>query len=475
MNTSTRPELSPERLYCAVFWSPSGSESVRRSVALGGIVAVVLLLAFFTSQTHAASAAVENQLTSLTISTFLGALAFVAMVGSCMSAARWKRMRDREIIGATRIGPSASNWGDSRHLPAYVPNQLDSTMVPLRVYALAPLSALNMLVQSLDPAVASGAQQSLIVLIRSAVQVWSQVLFDSVELESHKTPTAVLDESPTDLRQLINAVAALFHVSSQLDRVTPNISLDDSVSALILTDASRLGQIVFHMIRTVLASCENRHVFVTVRAEPINAGSQRIVIDVRQADVTAASASRVDFEFDATLAYCRMLTERMGGTLRLGNGYAAFEAPFTIHAIEQHDAPSCGSWNKQACASIVLPFSAFQASSKESFDRSYLDALVKEGINLQTFLRGWHHAMNDDIACMSARRNDYQVATRSALHKLSGATGLVGAKRLTTALREASAATADLENRTIDVLTTRLQTLMTQLEEAEQTCGSERR
>ncbi|WP_144138744.1 hypothetical protein [Paraburkholderia sp. BCC1884] len=256
----------------------------------------------------------------------------------------------------------------------------------------------------------------------------------------------------------------------------PSVNLDGSQSPVILADASRLGQIVFHMIDTVLASRENRDVIVAVRTEPLNAGSQRVLIDVSGLHLAPAPAStrQADSAFDPALAFCRMLAERMRGTLRVEHGHAAFEAPFTIHAIKQLDMPIDGPSAKQESRSVVSPSAKHESPSKELFDRSYLDALVKEGIDLKTFLRGWHRAMQDDLACMRACRNDYRVAMRSTLHKLSGATGLVGAKSVATALREAGATSAEPEGCTIDVLTTRLQTLMTQLDEAAKTAGSDR-
>ncbi|MDE1182037.1 hypothetical protein [Paraburkholderia sp.] len=117
--------------------------------------------------------------------------------------------------------------------------------------------------------------------------------------------------------------------------------------------------------------------------------------------------------------------------------------------------------NGQAAAeSSVTPV------ANEAFDATYLAALKNEGIELPLFLRNWNRAMADDLDTVDAARNAYRVAMRTALHRISGAAGLVGAHRLMDALREAGTPAVELDDRTIDALIERIQSLITQFEKA---------
>ncbi|RAS21929.1 hypothetical protein BX591_12681 [Paraburkholderia bryophila] len=105
--------------------------------------------------------------------------------------------------------------------------------------------------------------------------------------------------------------------------------------------------------------------------------------------------------------------------------------------------------------------------SFEPFEARYLQALSEEGIDLQTFLAGWRHAMDEDLAHLSALRRDGELdRLRGVLHRLSGAVGLVGACSLMEALRHTSVAPPAHNVSSIDALTMRMRTLVMQLETA---------
>lgn len=78
-------------------------------------------------------------------------------------------------------------------------------------------------------------------------------------------------------------------------------------------------------------------------------------------------------------------------------------------------------------------------ASLEAYDHTYLEALVREGIELPNFLKSWIAATYGDLKDLRTVRSvsDFS-ASGAVLHRLSGAVGLVGAGSLADALHRAS-------------------------------------
>ncbi|WP_146120314.1 hypothetical protein [Paraburkholderia sp. BL21I4N1] len=144
---------------------------------------------------------------------------------------------------------------------------------------------------------------------------------------------------------------------------------------------------------------------------------------------------------------------------------ASLTAPFTVESWSEqsglaHADPQTPGYFNAAVGEDLSGNTSF-----EPFEARYLHALSEEGIDLQAFLAGWRRAMNEDLAHLSALRRDGDSdRLRSVLHRLSGAVGLVGACSLMEALRHTSAAPPAYNASSIDVLTTRVRTLVMQLD-----------
>lgn len=104
----------------------------------------------------------------------------------------------------------------------------------------------------------------------------------------------------------------------------------------------------------------------------------------------------------------------------------------------------------------------------EPFEQSYLDALSGEGIDLAAFLIGWRDAMNDDLHTLASALHCLRdpVHVGGLLHRLSGAVGLVGARALMEALRQASVSPLDHDIGSIQTLIDRARNLVEQLDTA---------
>jgi signal transduction histidine kinase len=396
----------------------------------------------------------------------------------------WQRrhaaIEAREHAARTAAGTQASAAARQEH---------DRILTAMRHFVGGPLSALVGLLAGFDTASPTPAQRTLVRKIQSATRTCVRALEDMLSPSPIEPCEIVLDEDSTDLRELIDGVVALFSPAAAQRGLRLSVSVDQSVAARVLTDSARLGQIVFHLLSRAVQATEHGQITIVVRARPLNAGSQRIFISVRDVGARALPSAQSQLpglsnagervedqpycDGDAGFVLCRLLTQRMGGELTVetqpGFGTCAtFAAPFAIESLlsfAEEEATGNAQVPPQAVAAQLAQGPA--AAPVESFDPSYLDALSNEGIDLHTFIQGWRRSMIDDLERMHSMHNGRDVALlRAALHRLSGAVGLVGASSLMDALRQASAAQPEPETDAIDTLAKRAEALMMQLDQA---------
>lgn len=324
----------------------------------------------------------------------------------------------------------------------------------------------------------------------------SENLFSTAGLPEHSVSncdftcvdsrTLILDESVSDPRAVIYHAVAQFSQTVAPNGCHPSISIDDSVAPRILADGARLGQIVFHLLSWVARWTEHAQIVVAARADPLNSGAQRIFISVGGIDANVCRIvearvdsllpaptvrSETDKETDPDLARCGLLAQRMRGELRFTNKadrevYVTFSAPFTIEHRHIAAEPSLpGAQPRQPA--VVARAEDLMDPSVEPFDAHYLHALAEEGIDLPTFLRGWRASMKDDVQRVRTMLKQTDAdGVHAALHRLSGAVGLVGAHSLMAALRSAYVAGALAEPSAIEQLALRAEALMNQFDEA---------
>jgi HPt (histidine-containing phosphotransfer) domain-containing protein len=320
-------------------------------------------------------------------------------------------------------------------------------------------------------------------LSRSSASTWSQTLKDLLDAAPVESRAFVLEESATNLRELIDGVIALLIPFASRRDLHLRASVGRTVAETIRADGARLGQVLFHLLnRTVQLSAQGE-ISLVVWAQSLNSRSQRIFISVvdgadkhataalSQVSAPAADDPQVAKRLaDASLPLCRLLAQRMRGELSIATSSekgprATFNAPF---AVEQRE-PSAGAASGNAQApffpNTTRPRDVSASASFEPFESRYLDALSEEGVDLHAFLNNWRQAMNDDLERLNAlhREGDFD-HFHSVLHRLSGAVGLVGARSLMEALRRASTSPLEHNTASIDALTARARTLVTQLE-----------
>jgi hypothetical protein len=329
------------------------------------------------------------------------------------------------------------------------------------------------------------ARKVALVRARATESEWQRRYAD-VEAREQAVRTV---ENWTDPHEFVDEYVALFTSATVRKRVCLSVSINRWFGARVLTDSARLGQIVVHLLSRAVRSTEHGQPTVSVRAESINTGSQRLYIGVRSVasverngpirsthgprsssldSCVAIDASHLD---DASLTLCQQLASHTQGELKFetgaGLGGSTFSAPFAIECSPVCTMPECSSHEKYRQTFAAQLSERLDVPASESIDQSYLDALSNEGIDLGAFVRGLRQSMNDDLEQMRSLRasRDFD-GLRSTLHRLSGAVGLVGACGLMGALQRASVAELEPEAALLDSLARLIEALMTQLDEA---------
>ncbi|CAB3657514.1 Sensor histidine kinase RcsC [Paraburkholderia sediminicola] len=355
----------------------------------------------------------------------------------------------------------------------------------------APVIAVMGMIESIETVSMLPTQRTQLAVVESALRTWSQTLHDLLDASPVQSRSIVLDESVTNLRNLMHGAVALLSTGAAQRGVRVKVTVDPTVATTILVDRARLGQMVFHMLSRAIQIGVHQEIAVDVRSEPLNAGSQRIFISVKDIGLgTARTAQLQLFESSANepfadqwpggtdtgMALCRTIAQRMQGELLISSGsdcviHASFSAPF---AVEQWESVSERVRNTQLPSGVVAHLQeASPAFPSEPFERRYLEALSDEGIDLRTFLAGWRNSIDDDLARLNdVSQQHHSDGLYSVLHRLSGAVGLVGAHSLMEALQRASAAPMEHDADAIDTLAERTRILAMQLDVAIDPHGS---
>lgn len=466
--------------------------SIRAATALGGVLAFALLC-MVSVRANAAplpgAAAPEGQTWPLA----LAGLAIVVLVGGWLARPVLKRAaqklkgvegKRKSRCRAVETREQTAGNAASRQVNAGVTRERLRLVDAMHHYSGGPLTVIAGLLESVETTALPPTQRAKLRVIQSALRTWAQTLHDLLDASQLASRTLVLDESVTDLRELIEGVLTLLAPAAAQQGLRLSANIDRTVAMYILADSGRLGQIVFHLVSRAVRLTRYEQIVVSVSTEPLNVASQRIFIfvtDVDAATVDAADlkpcgpgtvepfADVTHFGRDADLALCQLLAQRMHGELSVGRVadsyiHALFSASFTVERWETYEEPAREAEMPQPVF-VTQPVEASESALLEPFERSYLNALSEEGIDLHAFLHGWRRSMDDDLARLYTGHDQRDIdGLRALLHRLSGAVGLVGARSLMEALQGANASQLVHDAGSIDVLVRRAKTLMMQLD-----------
>ncbi|MFC7626699.1 hybrid sensor histidine kinase/response regulator [Paraburkholderia humisilvae] len=202
-------------------------------------------------------------------------------------------------------------------------------------------------------------------LIRSALATFAQNVHDVFDPSPADRCAIVLEESPVDLRCVIDGAVALLAPRAIAKGLQLRVCTDRSVAAWVLADRERIGQIVFNLLDAAISATRVGRLTVAANTETLNAGSQRVFIGVsgarpgtpydRVVVVDDQASNHIGTPDVPDLGLCRLLAQRMGGDIEIGNSSAfgvcmAFHAPFTVERFAR--PPSSGDGRRRAVVEL---------------------------------------------------------------------------------------------------------------------------
>ncbi|WP_260854174.1 sensor histidine kinase [Paraburkholderia sp. BCC1886] len=446
-----------------------------------------------TSTSAAQDVVIERQTWLLT----LAAPVAVALAGACLSRAALRSVAEKherligewetrckaaqaaqaaQAVQAAQAAQAAQSIEQAANLTAVqqatqqasASAQLDRLWLLglIRTHAEAPLTAITGLLDALGATMPSAEARTELQWVQSAMRTWTQALADLLDASSLESRAFVLDESVTHVREVIGGVIALLTPSAAQQGMRLSVSVESGVAEAILADGTRLGQVFFYMVNRAIQSGSRGDIALVVRAEPATPGNQRIFFSLEETGAGAPSVAQASSRQPGSLspsaqsAYadfcvplCKLLAQRMRGEFSVSGIHASFNADFPV---EQRKVQTSRAAHVERASS---------ANTDESIERRYLDSLADEGVDIPTFLGDWRDAMNDDIERLGVLRHEgAETGIQALLHRLSGAVGLIGARDLMEALRQASVERPPFDASALDTLTARTTRLVAQLE-----------
>lgn len=196
------------------------------------------------------------------------------------------------------------------------------------------------------------AGMSLLVLIND--------ILDLAKIEAGRVE---LDNTPFDLREMVDGVAGLFRIPAREKRLAFTVEIAAELPSLIIGDANRLRQILINLVGNAMKFTEAGEVAIVVSLQSLERDRAQVVFMVRDTGLgiprnrqkaifdkfTQADGSTTR-KFGGTglgLAICHQLVQLMGGAIKVksaegkGSNFS-FSLPMKVCRRDLHDVASSG-------------------------------------------------------------------------------------------------------------------------------------
>jgi signal transduction histidine kinase/CheY-like chemotaxis protein/HPt (histidine-containing phosphotransfer) domain-containing protein len=198
-----------------------------------------------------------------------------------------------------------------------------------------PAAAIIGLADSLAKSGLNPAQRRSLNLLRESAEGLVAIVKDMLDLSTIEANQVEIAQEPLDLRQVIDAAAALAEPRSREKGLTFFVTAQEGVAPVILGDAQRLRDVILHLCTNAVRSTDAGAVVVTLKAPiPGDDGRLRHIIEVndtgagippeRQATLfeafphdEAGAAREARSGSGLGLPICRHLARLMGGDVEV--------------------------------------------------------------------------------------------------------------------------------------------------------------
>ena len=229
-----------------------------------------------------------------------------------------------------------------------------------------PAAAIIGLADSLNKSGLNPVQRRSVNLLRESAESLVAIVKDMLDLSQIDSDQVELAQEPLDLRQVVDAAAAMAEPRSRDKGLTLFVTAQDGVAPVILGDAQRLRDVILHLCTNAVRSTDAGAVVVTIK-EPIpgDDGRDRYIIEVTDTGVgipperlgtlfdafvlndEAGGSSTPRFSTALGLAICRRLARLMGGDVEVESQIGAGSTfRFWFMAAQPQDSrlPSSAHW-----------------------------------------------------------------------------------------------------------------------------------
>lgn len=196
----------------------------------------------------------------------------------------------REVSQQLEVSTSAATAASDAH-SAFISNMSHQLRTPA--------AAIIGLAESLTKSGLNPVQRRSVNLVRESAEGLVAVVNDLLDLTQIEANQVELEQAPLDLRQVVDAAAALAEPRSREKGLTFFVTAQDGVAPVILGDAQRLRDVIVHLCTNAVRSTDAGAVVVTIKTPiPAEGGRDRYVIEVSDTGAGIAPAA-LEHLFDA--------------------------------------------------------------------------------------------------------------------------------------------------------------------------------
>ncbi|GAB4353604.1 MAG: hypothetical protein Kow006_18840 [Gammaproteobacteria bacterium] len=276
------------------------------------------------------------------------------------------RTRDGGIAGVrtdiTRLKQAEKAWRNESELAARLAeeaqraNRAKSEFLAAMSHELrTPLNGVLGMVQVLETTGMDTEQRQYLQTIEQSARALLTLVNDLLDLSKIEAGGLELEEIDFDLERLAYDIGRLLAPTSAEKGLDLIIHFDEETPRLVTGDPARLRQILLNLVGNAIKFTHSGHVLLQVRGDVMETGRVRLALSVEDTGIGIPEAARERIferfsQADASttrryggtglgLSICKLLVERMGGSISLeseeGRG-SIFTVELTLPLAEPH-------------------------------------------------------------------------------------------------------------------------------------------
>lgn len=176
-----------------------------------------------------------------------------------------------------------------------------------------PMSGFLGMLEVLSHTLLDGEQAEILDAVNRSAAMLRQLLDDTLDFSKIEAGALTLELLPVDLRQLVASTQQMFAAQARSKGIQLVASVAPDVGCLHLADGVRLQQILFNLVGNALKFTSRGGVFITVKSQRCDSGTEQVEICVRDTGLGIAPA-QLQRVFEPFTQAETSTSRRYGGT-----------------------------------------------------------------------------------------------------------------------------------------------------------------